>query len=120
MAQMRVTAPAGNGVAPHPKAPIGTLDHVHRRNGLPEARPTGAGFELRLRVVQCRGATNAAVDAVRMILGVLARKCRLGTVPTRDDVGLGRKLRAPLGIALDDLGGAYDAFTLAGRREILD
>src|SRR5580692_10558998 len=103
MPQMRVAAAAGNRVALHTKAVVRTLDDVDGRYRLPETRPPGAGFELRLRIVQRGIAADATVQTVGMIARVLAREGYLGALLPGYAKCRGRQLRLPLRISLDDL-----------------
>src|SRR4051812_44236965 len=72
---------------------------------LGEARPARAGVELRLGVEQLRAAGGAAVDAVLVVVPVLAGERALGALLAQHLVLLGRELLAPLGVGLLNLGG---------------
>src|SRR5204862_338952 len=64
-----------------------------------EARPTRAGLELRIRAEQLVPAGRAAVGAVVLREGVLARERRLGAAAAEHLVLLGCELLAPLEVA---------------------
>ena len=63
---------------------------------LGEARPAGAGVELRVRAEQLVAAGAAAVDAVGLRVRVRAGERRLGALLAQDVEAVGRELLAPL------------------------
>jgi hypothetical protein len=63
VAQMSITQAARDCGADHHEASVDGIDHVFRRNGLPEAGPSSAGIELGCGVEQGQGASDAAKKA---------------------------------------------------------
>src|ERR1700693_915759 len=51
MTEMGIAKTAGNRIALHAVAVIDCFDDIERRDRLPEARPAGARFEVRLRIL---------------------------------------------------------------------
>ena len=88
------------------------LDGV-RRDRLPEARPAGAGVELRLGGEEGQVAAHAGVGALRVVVPVRAREGALGALLARDVELLGREDLLPLVFGLDDpvVGGGGVAWT---------
>src|SRR4051794_3281194 len=84
---------------------------------LGEARPAGAGVELRRGREQLGAAARAAVHAVLLDVPVLAGERALGAALAQHLVLLGRELLAPLLVGLVDLLGSHalKGMTLAHR-----
>src|SRR4051812_12276306 len=61
------------------------------QGGFEEARPAGARFELRLRIEELAPAPRAAVDAVTLLVHVLARERAFGPLVAKDIELLGRQ-----------------------------
>src|SRR5579872_2012181 len=70
--QMGVTARAKHLFAVHPEAAVHVNGHVLFGDRLPKARPSGAGFEFRLGIEQNRTAADTFVEAVFMVIEILA------------------------------------------------
>src|SRR4051795_13369267 len=104
VAEVRAAAAAQHLRAGHPVGVVlARLDRLGDRR-LGEARPAGAGVELRVRAEQLVAAGGAAVYPVFLRVGVLASERRLRAVPAQHLVLLRRELLAPLVFALLDLG----------------
>src|SRR5262245_44430325 len=86
MSQVPAAAPAYDLHAMHPIAVVvAQLDFVliHR---LIEARPTGAGIELRVRMKQLLTAARTNIASILFVHPVLAGKCALGALLAQDMV----------------------------------
>ena len=86
----------------HAEAAIGVSRDVFLGDQSPEAWPTGAGFELRIRVKQRGRAADAAVNPRVVIFCVLAGERRFGTLAPGDVELLGVELFLPFGVRLDE------------------
>jgi hypothetical protein len=104
MAEVRIAALAGHRNAPHAEADIRTFQDIVFRDRLPEARPTGAGFELGAGVEQDRLATDAIIQSFGVLVPQCTGKRPLGSGPSSDVERLGGQLLPPLRLAPDDLG----------------
>src|SRR4029077_13814890 len=103
VAQVSLARGAAHLGARHEEAPVGVLVHGGALDGLPEARPPGAGVELRLRLEERRASPCALVDALLLRGVVLAGEGALRAVLPQHPVLLGRQALLPLLIAQDDL-----------------
>ncbi len=103
MAQMRIATGADHLGAHGTETGVGLLDYILLGNGLPETGPAGARVELGIRVIQRRGAADAAERAMTVLVIQRPGERTFGARMTRHIVGLGRQQRAPFGIGLDDL-----------------
>src|SRR5262245_42831947 len=101
--EVRVAAAAHDLGAAHEPAVVRVLGHAALRHRRPEARPAGAGVELRRAVEQRLAAADAAVDAVGLVVPVLAGEGALGALAARHLELLRRQLLAPLGFSLLDV-----------------
>src|SRR5690606_31044842 len=79
------------------------IDHVLLRHRRKEARPAGAGVELRIAGKQRQPATHAGVNALELVVEQRAAERMLGALVAGDLELLRRKLRPPLVVGLDDL-----------------
>src|SRR5262249_5031143 len=88
--------------ATHEEAVVGAqLDGLRDRR-LGEARPAGAGVELRVAAEQHGAAARARVVAGLLVVGVLAGERRLGAGAAQHVVLLWRELLTPLLVGLLD------------------
>src|SRR5271154_617089 len=76
VADMSIAAAACNCGAQDAKAEITLLDHVVLRYRLPEAGPAGTGFVLGFRIEQYRGAADATVEPVGVVIPERSGECR--------------------------------------------
>ena len=90
--------------ARHPEAAILVQLDVVGDGGLVEARPPGAGVELRVRGEQLGAAAGTPVGPVVLRVDVLAGERMLGRVRAQYRVLLGGELRLPLLVGQVDLG----------------
>ena len=80
-----------------PQSMLITLMVPYLKTGrLDEARPAGAGVELRLGAKQLRAAAGTPIDAGHLGVRVRARERPLRRLPSQDGVLLGREALAPL------------------------
>ncbi len=103
MAQVSSAARAGNFSAAHAVSRVVMLRHGLRVGGNHEARPAASGVELGAGVEEQRAAAGAVVVAGFVVEFERAGEGPFGALLAQDVILLGRKLRAPLGIGLDDL-----------------
>src|SRR5271155_5693928 len=100
MSQVSITATAGDCIALHANTKVTLLDDVHRRYRLPKTRPAGVGIELGVGVVQCRVATDAAVQpcgaiAVVFLAVVFPAECHFSSRLSSHAVRARGQLSAP-------------------------
>src|SRR5262249_27393716 len=81
---------------------VGLLPDVRLGDRGPEARPAGAGLELRVGGEEREVAADAVVRARGVVVPVLARERSLRALLGRDLVLLGRELGLPLRVGLRD------------------
>jgi hypothetical protein len=103
VAEMGAAATATDLRADHSVTAIGFGIDVALGDRLVEARPTGAGIELGLRIEQLLPAADARVNALAVVVPVLAGKDRLGAFAAGNLELLGGQLSSPLIFRLDDL-----------------
>src|SRR5688572_23401234 len=96
------------------------LDQVMARDGLPEARPAGAGVVLGLGVVQRGIAADAAIEPRPRLPVVRPRKRPFGARLARHRIRRRRQLAAPFAVGLDHRFDGREALAHAGGREVLD
>src|SRR5689334_21927871 len=81
MSEMGIAQAAGNRVPLHTVAVVDGADDVGSGDRRPEARPAGSGIELGSRVIEGRITTDTAIQAVSLVVIVLAGegpfRCRL-------------------------------------------
>src|SRR6185295_15113821 len=82
----------------HEERVVGTLDDRLLRDGLPEARPARAGFELRFGAEELLRAARAYVRALGMVVPELTRERTLRALPAQDLVLHGREHLLPFGV----------------------
>ena len=100
MAEVCIALSTKGFYATHAMAGVGFGAHgfgIHRRG---KTRPTGAGFKLGRAVKQFRAATRAAIGTVFMVVPILPREGRLGTLLASYMVLLRSQLFAPLFVGL--------------------
>src|SRR5258707_2173523 len=100
--QMAAALPADDLGAPHEQAVVRPQLHGLGHGGLVEARPSGAGVELRVRGKQPAAAAGAPVVTVLVIVHVLAGERPLGVRLAQDAVLKRGQLRPPLLVCLGD------------------
>src|SRR5882724_1941908 len=103
VAEMSGTAGAMHLGARHEEAAVGLGLDGFLAGRLIEARPAGAGIELRRRIEHRLAAADAGIRPRLMMVPELAGEGALGAVLASHLVLLGRQLLAPLRIALFDL-----------------
>ena len=99
------------------RAVLAGLDGL-AEHGVGEARPAGARVELRVGAEQLVAAAGAAVDAVALLVDVLAGERGLGGGVAQDLVLVGVELLAPLLVGLRDLLGLLHVSPVAGSRHV--
>ncbi len=87
---MGVTSTAHDFSAPHEKTVVLLVFDVLLADWSPEAWPTGAGLELRIRTEQVVATTDALIDSFLMVVPVLARERPLGSFLSGDRELFGR------------------------------
>ena len=97
------------------RAVLAGLDGL-AEHGVGEARPAGARVELRVGAEQLVAAAGTAVDAVALLVDVLAGERGLGGRVAQDLVLVGVELCAPLLVGLLDLLGLLHVSPVAGSR----
>src|SRR5262249_33436079 len=101
--EVRVAGGAADLDPPHAVARVDLgLDRV-LPGGLEEARPAGAGVELRVGAEQLGAARTAPEDAVLLHAVEAARRGRLGRSAAKNRVAVGIALLPPLLVGLTDL-----------------
>src|SRR5215218_2069701 len=91
----------------HAVADVALLVDVALRRRLGKARPATAGIELGVGFEQRLAATGAGVGAGRLLVFVFAGERPLGRLLAQHGVLHRRQFLAPVGLALDDLGGYF-------------
>src|SRR5512144_1015751 len=86
VAEVRAAAPALDLGARHEEARVLPRLHAPGRGRRGEARPAGAGLELRLRLEQRVAATGARVGSRPVVIPVLARERALRSLLAQDPV----------------------------------
>src|SRR5207249_9036225 len=81
-------------------------------NRLPETRPTSSGFKFRVRRKKGITAANAPINAMFVIVPVLACERAFGTGASGDFVFLRRQLLPPFGVRLLHLFHFNNSFSL--------
>src|ERR1700722_19737676 len=109
VSEMTVTAGANHFVSLHPGGAISARRYVFFGDRFPKARPARAGFEFRLGIEENRVATDAMVQAVVMIAGILAGEGPFGACMARDFELLRRQLLLPFGVGFDNFLDVDDA-----------
>ena len=94
---MRIASSAQNLVSGHPQGAVRLNRDILFCDGLPEARPAGAGFELGPGIEKNRITADAMIQPVRVVAGVLAGERPLGPGLARHHEFLGRQLLFPFG-----------------------
>src|SRR4051812_35405916 len=100
VAEMRFAKRAGYLGAGHAEAGVVGREHVLLGDRLPEARPAGAGIILGVGDEERVVATDAAIEAGRMVVPIGAGEGRLGALLAGHAEGERRKELLPLGFAL--------------------
>ena len=98
VAQVRVAAAANDFGAGREPSAVSDLAHVVGRDRLEEARPAGAGFELRVGIKQLLAATDAAVHARFVVVPIGAGEGSLGPFFSSDFELLRSQSLLPLGV----------------------
>ena len=101
--QVSIAARAQNLGPVHPVRGVRLRADVFRADRQIKAWPAGAGVELGFRAEQVRAATGAAVQALVMVVPILASESRLGPLLPRDVELLGGELGLPFRFRLLDL-----------------
>src|SRR5260370_3257454 len=96
VAQVRAALAADHFDATHSVARVGLGGDAVRSDGFRKAGPSGAGFELGVRLKQRIPAAHALVGCMFVIVPILSCEGRLGAFAARDRVLLGRQLFAPV------------------------
>src|ERR1017187_4436339 len=81
---------------------VGTGVHGIECGGRTETRPAGTGVELFIRTEEDRSATDAAIDAGRVMVPVAARVGDLGAAFPRNVEFLRRETALPFGLREDE------------------
>src|SRR5947207_1319341 len=108
--QMAIAAGAEHLVARHPQRVVSGDGDVLFGDRLPEAGPAGAGLEFRFGVEQGRGAADAPIDSIGMVVGVLSGEGAFGAFAAGYRKLLGGQLLAPFGFGFHDLFYFDDSF----------
>src|SRR5262249_2005336 len=99
---MAAATPARHGRAHHAEGPVRRfVDRVVERR--PEAWPTGAAVEFRLRRIKRKVAARAGEGAGAMFLQQRTRERPLGALASQHLISLGAEQFAPLGVSVRDL-----------------
>src|SRR6185437_16177835 len=91
----------------HAVADIALLVDMAVYGGRGEARPAAAGVELGIRLEQRLAAAGAGIGAFAVLVLIFAGEGPLGRLLAQHGVLHRAQLLAPLGFALDDLGGCF-------------
>ena len=100
--EVAVAAGAEDLDPPHAVAAVLFGDDVLVGDRLEEARPAGAGIELRVRGEERQTAADAGVDALPLVVEERAAERPLGALAARDLELLAGQQLAPLGVGLLD------------------